>query len=477
MLSVSAAARDSGSKLAVIAGERRLTFEQLYREVQPLAETLSQLAPSANTPVAFVAHPNFESLLLVYALLELQTPALPMNPRLLASDHKAMVEHAGAVQVTFHNGVLSVAGQARSVGTSDCFGTSALIATSGSTGRAKIVKLSKPALIAAADASADRLGWKLDDRWLLSLSLCHIGGYSIATRCLLARLPVVLGQPRGDATELARLIHAFDVTIASLVSTQLHRVLVGQHDLKRTKLRTLLLGGMNADPWLVAAARTEGIPVLCTYGMTETASQVATQLPSDLRSLIGPCHDVGPALAKVEIKILNDEILVRGPMLFDGYVGEELEVDSMRGPLTVGLRIRGGWFHTGDWGRLDANGRLTVLGRSADRIVTGGENVAPAEVEFVLETLPAIERACVFGVPEAVKGEQVAAAIILRPGFEFDEAELEAQLADRLASFKRPHAWAILGEFATTATGKLDRSATARIAEPQLRIAGYRKGA
>jgi o-succinylbenzoate---CoA ligase len=477
MLSVSAAARDSGSKLAVIAGERRLTFEELKRQVEPLAETLSQLAPSPNTPIAFVAYPNFESLLLVYALLELENPAFPMNPRLLASDHKPMVEAAGAIQVAFRNGVLSVAEQAHFIHKNECHGAAVLIATSGSTGHAKIVKLSKTALLAAAEASAERLGWINDDRWLLSLSLCHIGGYSIATRCLLARLPVVLGEPRGDAAELVRLIHTYDVTMVSLVSTQLHRVLAGHHVLHGSKIRVLLLGGMQADPWLVAAARAEGLPVLTTYGMTEAASQVATQSPSDLRSLIGPCHDVGPALANVELKIVNDEILVRGPMLFDGYVGEELEVDSMRGPLTTGLRIRNGWFHTGDWGRLDANGRLTVLGRSSERIVTGGENVAPAEVEFVLESLPAIERACVFGVPEAVKGEQIAAAIILRPGFEFDESEFEVQLADRLASFKRPRAWAILSEFAITPTGKLDRSSTARIAEPQLRISGYRKGA
>jgi len=476
MLSVSAAARDSGSKLAVIAGERRLTFEELKRQVEPLAETLSQLVLSHSTPIAFVAYPNFESLLLVYALLELKNPAFPMNPRLLATDHRAMVEQSGAIHVAFRNGVLSVAEQAHIIHDNDCHGAAVLIATSGSTGRAKIVKLSKTALLAAADASAERLGWIDDDRWLLSLSLCHIGGYSIATRCLLARLPVVLGEPRGDAAELVRLVHTYDVTMVSLVSTQLHRVLAGHHSLNGSKIRVLLLGGMQADPWLVAAARTEGLPVLTTYGMTEAASQVATQLPSDLRSLIGPCHDVGPALSNIELKIVNDEILVRGPMLFDGYVGEELEVDSMRGPLTAGLRIRNGWFHTGDWGRLDTNGRLTVLGRSSERIVTAGENVAPAEVEFVLESLPAIERACVFGVPEAVKGEQIAAAIILRPGFEFDESEFEAQLSDRLASFKRPRAWAILSEFATTTTGKLDRSSTARIAEPQLRISGYRNG-
>ena len=475
MLSVSAAARDAGKSLAVIAGAQSITFEDLSRRVQELAGTIERLTPQKQT-VAFVAKPSLESLLLFYALLELSRPALPLNPRLLPSDHRVMVELAGACEVAFDAGGLRVTEPSSFVAPNlDGRPPAVLIATSGSTGRAKLVNLSQKALVAAADASADRLGWTADDRWLLSLSLCHIGGLSIATRCLLARRPVVLGEPRGDPGELVRLVNTYDVTLVSLVSTQLHRLMASDFDLRGSKLRILLLGGMQADPWIVAAARTRGIPVLMTYGMTEMASQIATQLPADLRGLIGPCHDVGPALSQVEIKILNEEILVRGPMLFDGYAGDAMEVDSMRGPYTTGLAVRHGWFHTGDWGRLDPNGRLTVVGRAADRIVTGGENVAPAEVELALEALPAIERACVFGVPEAVKGEQVAAAIILREGFKLDLSEFDAQIADRLAPFKRPRAWAVLDEFAVTPTGKLDRAATARIAMPQLQIMEYRR--
>ncbi len=476
MLSVSAATRDSASKLAVIAGEQMLTFAQLSVQVQQLAEKINKLVSSRRQPVAFVAKPSLDSLLLFYALLELGQSALPLNPRLLTSDHRAMIEQAGATELSLVEGQLGVTGKASfTIEGNELQSSAVLVATSGSTGRAKIANLSKKALVAAAEASADRLGWMDDDRWLLSLSLCHIGGLSIATRCLLARHPVVLGEPRGDAAELTRLIDRHDITLVSLVSTQLHRLLAGDFDLHRTKLRILLVGGMHADPWLIAAARTRGIPVLATYGMTETASQIATQLPSDLRSLIGPCHDVGPALSQLELKIINDEIVVRGPMLFDGYVGEIAEVDSMRGPNTTGLPLRHGWFHTGDWGRLDGSGRLTVVGRASDRIVTGGENVAPAEVELVLETIPAIERACVFGVPEAVKGEQVAAAIILREGFVLDLVEFERQVSERLASFKRPRALAIMTEFAVTATGKLDRASTARNAMPQLQIMEHRR--
>jgi O-succinylbenzoic acid--CoA ligase len=285
---------------------------------------------------------------------------------------------------------------------------------------------------------------------------------------------MVMGDPRGGPTEITRLVHTCGVSMVSLVSTQLHRLLASDHKLKGSKLRVILLGGMLADPWLVAAARTSRIPIVTTYGMTETASQVATQLLSDMKSLIGPCHDVGPPLANVEIKLVGEEIVVRGPMLFDGYVSDAVSGTSQTGPVSVhgpasvGPILRDGWFHTGDWGRIDKNGRLTVRGRFSDRIVTSGENLAPAEVERVLEALPAIERACVFGIPDAIRGEQVAAALILREGFTLDQAEFEWQITQRLASFKRPRAVTIISEFVMTSTGKLDRAATARTAMGQL---------
>jgi o-succinylbenzoate---CoA ligase len=475
MLSVSAAARDAGDGPAIIAGSQQLTYEELSQQALQLAVKISRINANHAQPVAFVAHPTLDSLLLLFALLEMGRTALPLNPRLLGSDHEALVEQAGAVEMSLSSDVLTVTRQAGFTGyTHELRPPAVLVATSGSTGRPKLVRLSERALIAAAESSAERLLWSKDDRWLLSLSLCHIGGLSIATRCLMARVPVVLGDPRGGPAELVRLVHAHDVTMVSLVSTQLHRLLAGEHDLKGSKLRVMLLGGMLSDPWLVGAARVRGIPVLTTYGMTEAASQIATQLRSDLRSLIGPCHDVGPPLANVEVKLLGDEIAVRGPMLFDGYVTASASDASLWGPASVhgpasaGPKLYDGWFQTGDWGRIDKNGRITVIGRSSDRIVTSGENVAPAEVERVLEMLPAIERACVFGIPDPIRGEQVAAAVVLREGHSFDPGDFEFQITQRLASFKRPWTLAIVPEFIMTATGKLDRPATSRMAMGRL---------
>jgi O-succinylbenzoic acid--CoA ligase len=457
-----------------------ITFEQLSREVSAVAERIARLCSDVTRPIAFVAYPTLDSLLLCYALLEMGHPALPLNPRLLPSDHEALVSQAGATELELRDGELHVVRQPGFRGYPLSVRVPAvLIATSGSTGGAKLVRLSTESLVAAADASAERLLWLKDDRWLLSLSLCHIGGLSIVTRCLLARRPVVLGEPRSGPAEFVRQVHQHRVTMVSLVSTQLHRLLAGEYALSGSRLRVMLLGGMHADPWLVGAARTNGIPVLTTYGMTETASQIATQQLGDLRSLIGPCHDVGPPIAGAEVKLLGDEILVRGPMLFDGYVGDAAGAwgpvdapESVRMPPSGGFTLRDGWFHTGDWGRIDKRGRLTVIGRSSDRIVTAGENVAPAEVERVLEALPAIERACVFAIPDPVRGEQVAAAVILRMGYSLDPADFEYEMNRRLASFKQPRALAIVSEFVMTATGKLDRASTARMATAHLQSIG-----
>ena len=477
MLSVSAAAQEAGDRLAVVDGETRLTYAEFSRLVLQLAVKINRTCPNSAQPVAFVAYPVLDSLTLLCALLELGRPALPLNPRLLPIDHQVLVEQAHAVEVAFDSETLTVKRDAGpGLFPADWRTPAILIATSGATGRPKLVRLSERALIAAADASAERLLWMEHDRWLLSLSLCHIGGLSIATRCMLARAPVVMCNPRGGPAEIVKIIHDSQVTMLSLVSTQLHRILAGDHELRGSKLRIVLMGAMHADPWLVGAARIQKIPVLTTYGMAETASQVATQLRTDLKSLIGPCHDVGPPLSKLEVKIVEEEIVVRGDVLFDGYTSPVIAGSSQSGPVSVhgpastGPLLRDGWFHTGDWGRIDKRGRLTVLGRASDRITTSGETVVPAEVERVLELLPSIERACVFGVPDAMRGESVAAAIILRQGYGFDPVHFQNQIIGQLAAFKLPVAIAEVSEFVMTATGKLDRRLTARACSARLQV-------
>ncbi|MCW3066005.1 MAG: AMP-dependent synthetase and ligase, partial [Solirubrobacterales bacterium] len=183
----------------------------------------------------------------------------------------------------------------------------------------------------------------------------------------------------------------------------------------------------------LARAAAAGVPVAQTYGMTETCSQAATSPP-------GEPETAGRALAGARIEIAGDgEILVAGPTVAPGTVAAD------------------GWLHTGDLGTLDDRGRLTVVGRKADTIVSGGENVAPAEVEAVLLGHPDVLDAAVYGRPDAEWGEAVVARIVPRPGAALDLEALRAHSSGRLAAFKLPKALEVAESLPRTPSGKLLR--------------------
>ncbi len=210
-----------------------------------------------------------------------------------------------------------------------------------------------------------------------------------------------------------------DVTIASLVPTQLARLIDRPPP---PSLRVVMLGGAPADPSLLTRARDAGWPVAPTYGLTQACSAVTVAEPGDTETS-------GPALPGLSVSIATDgEILVDGPS---------------------------GLLHTGDLGRLDDRGRLIVLGRKVDTIVSGGENVMPAEVEAALLAHPAVAEAGVFGRPDPEWGEAVTAQVVLRAPA--DLAELREFAAERLARFKVPKAIEAVDALPRNASGKLLR--------------------
>ncbi len=320
--------------------------------------------------------------------------------------------------------------------------------------------LSRRAFVASAAASEANLGWQPDDRWLLRLPVAHVGGLSVVTRCLLARCAVVLST-ESDPAALLDTIGRQRVTILSLVPTLLARLLdLEPHRPAPPHVRAVLLGGAAASPALLARAADRGWPVLTTYGLTETCSQATTQpLGTVNRGELG----AGPPLRGMEVRIGDDgEVHVRGPSLLTGYFPTGAHPEPF---------LEGGWLPTGDFGRLDADGNLHVVGRRADRIVTGGENVDPLEVEQALEAEPGISRACVFGTPDEEWGEVVCAAVVLtdgghRPGVVAREAVAAASV--RLAAFKRPRRIVALDSLPLTRSGKVDRAAVVRVAGPRL---------
>jgi len=265
-------------------------------------------------------------------------------------------------------------------------GTAVVVGTSGSTGAPKGVELSAAALRHSARASLDRVGARAGQRWLCCLPVTHVAGLQVLVRSLVSGTEPVLAG-RADAGTVAAGA-ASGCAHVSLVPTQLQRLLAGGGLAGPAALAgysSVLLGGAAAPTPLLAAARAAGVPVVTTYGMTETC---------------GGCVYDGVPLDGVRVEIRDDgRIWIGGPVLFSGYRG---------GPRAPG----DGWFRTGDLGRLDSSGRLTVRGRADDVINTGGHKVVPGEVAAVLAACPGVRDVAVVGQPDPEWGERVVAVVV-----------------------------------------------------------------
>lgn len=337
----------------------------------------------------------------------------------------------------------------------------AILYTSGTTGRPKGALLPLRSFVASAAASALHLGASSRDRWLACLPLFHVGGLAILVRTVLSGSRVVVHE-RFDAQDVAAALGAGGITHVSLVPTMLSRVLDawGQRPAPAT-LECVLVGGAALPADLLDRARRAGFPVAPTYGLTEAASQVTT-LPPCAASTGG--DGAAWPLPGFEIKIESEdgaeeppgvpgEICVRGPNVMAGYHGL---------PEATARALRGGWLHTGDIGEIDAAGRLRVRDRRSDLVVSGGENVYPAEVEAVLVSHPGVCEAAVAGEPDADLGQRVIAAVVPQPGCHLDPGQLRDFCRARLAPFKVPRRIDLVDELPRTSSGKILRRALAK---------------
>lgn len=455
-LSASAAATEAGDRLALVTEERRWTWVELAAAVEREGARLADAGAFETGPtprVAFDAPPAADSVIRLLALIEAGACAVPLDPRLPPAaraerlhllaplfdlDGGSVIDGPGDLPWSGRPGAAEVDASPLAV-----------LFTSGTTGAPRAVELSRSAFRASAAASAARLGWEPEDRWLCCLPLAHVGGLSIVTRCLRARRPIVLAGGF-DAARVLDLLDRESVTLASFVPTMLHRLFeVDGGRPSPAALRVALVGGAPASETLWRGVDARRFPALATYGMTETCSQVATARPEAPRRLV--------PLEGARLRVVEGAIEVAGPMLCT-RVGE----DAAATPGASGRAAtwtQDGWFRTGDVGEW-REGSLEVLGRADETIVTGGENVAPAEVEAVLAAHPAIRRAVVFPVDDAVWGEVVAAALEPRPGRERPSGpDLASWLDERLASFQRPRRVAWLAALPETPAGKPDRAA------------------
>ena len=326
-----------------------------------------------------------------------------------------------------------------------------IVFTSGSTGRPKPVVVTMGNLLSSAIASAFRLGVDPADRWLLTLSLYHVGGIAPIFRSTLYGTAVVL-RAGFDPGQAADDLDRYDVTVVSLVPTMLKGMLDRRGTLSDS-LRVVLLGGAPADDALIQRCENYSVPVHPTYGMTETASQVATARPADAFDRPGT---VGRPLLWTEVTVLGDdgepvaagetgELVVSGPTVTPGYYGDNEDAFC-----PYGLR-------TGDVGYQTEDGSLFVVNRIDDRITTGGETIDPGAVVTVLKAHEAVEAAAVVGVPDAQWGERVTALVVGDDGL--TAAAVDSHCRDQLADFKCPKTIVFADEIPRTASGSIDRPA------------------
>ncbi|MCU0940053.1 MAG: AMP-binding protein [Burkholderiaceae bacterium] len=426
-LSITAAAREAGGRTALIVGAQRYTFAELAAFAQARRAALD-LDP--HTPHALIGSNTLDTAVTLYALLDARVPVLMLHPKLTEAERQAEID--------------STARAAHALPAD----AAAILYTSGTTGRARGAVLTRAALAASAQANAANLGWQDDDVWLAAMPIARVGGLSILTRSLIARRAVALASGF-DAATLPITIEQQRVTILSVVPTMLALLLDAHPDwAPPPHLRVILLGGAAASPRLLARAAERRLPIVITYGCTETCSQVvATPYAHRFDTAR---HGAGRVLAGAQLRVRDGHIELRGPMRMAGYLGEP--------PLDPPA-----WFDTGDLGELDADGNLHVLARQGDLIVSGGENVYPAEVERVLEDCPGIATAGVFGLPDETWGQVVCAALVTDGNVPSPET-IAAFLAPRLARHKQPRRLCFVPSLPQTAGGKLDRGALPALA-------------
>ncbi len=421
---------------ALVSAGVELTFEELESEATAVARRLAGRGVRRDATVALELDPGPELVVLLHALMKLGAIAYPLNPRQTAAEREAELERANPILlVSRPTDLATTEADLPLLGEHDLNAIHCRILTSGTSGRPRPVGLTYGNHLWSAVGSAFNLGMEPSDRWLCCLPMHHVAGLSIVMRSVIYGTTVVV-HDGFDVDDVASSLEGDGVTLISVVATQLSRLLEAGVDL--LPLRAVLVGGGPVPDEVLEEAIGRGATVVQTYGMTETASQVTTLAPADAGRKLG---SAGRPLLTTHLRIEDGEILVQGPTVAPGCADEE------------------GWLHTGDLGRIDEEGFLYVTDRLGDMIVTGGENVMPAEVEEVLLRHPAVADAAAVGRSDAEWQEAVEAVVVLREGAEASSEELRLHCSQTLAGFKVPKRFEFVGELPRTPSGKLLRRA------------------
>ncbi|OIN66210.1 o-succinylbenzoate--CoA ligase [Exiguobacterium sp. KRL4] len=441
--------KEQPDDLALITDTERLTWSALYKKAHELASAWAPLL-SRGDRIALYGPSSTAYIIAIHAAQLLELTIVPINIRLSQSEVSAQLKQANVKYVIsdrlldsnvkrlpFH-----APNQAPEILVRHMpkHYIQSMLFTSGTTGQPKAVEQTMLNHFSSAMNAARHIGSFPDDRFLVVTPLFHMSGLAVVYRSVIYGVPLVL-EPHFSPNKTITWIKTEAVTHISLVSVMLDRLL--EAGLHRHDLRVVLTGGGPVPLPILTRALDRNLPVMQTYGMTETASQIATLLPEDALRKIG---SAGKPIAPTEIRITrHQEIEVKGPTVMNGYFNNP--------EATTSTFTADGYLKTGDLGRIDSDGYLYVLDRRSDLIISGGENVYPAEVEAALLSISGITEAGVVGRFDPTWGQVPVAFIVSQ----LEESSVRQQMEQLLAKYKCPVTYVYRDTLPRNANGKLIR--------------------
>jgi len=473
-----------------------ISYAALARRIDEQARALDAAGIRAGDRVAFLGLNNPEAVALLFACARLRALFVPLNWRLAPPEHRATLADCAPTllfaEPAFAPAIDGVrAGLPRmrfvALGAADGWepypdflaastgravpepfphDSPALISyTSGSTGRPKGVVLTQAALFYNAVNSTHMHDLASTDRVLTTLPLFHVGGLNILTLPALHAGATVTLHPKFDPGAALEAIERERITLTVLVPAQIDALAAHPRwqaaDL--SSLRMITTGSQIVPPRDYERVHARGVPLVSVYGSTETAPIATYVRAAEARRKAGSAGRPAP---HCECRVVDEsgddvaagtsgEIVVRGPNVMAGYWGDLAATDAA---------LRDGWFHTGDVGHFDEEGWLVVDGRIKDMIISGGENVYPAEIENVLAESDAIAEVAVVGRPDERWGEAVVAVVVPKPGRRVEARDVLALLEGRVARYKHPRAVIFADALPRTALGKVQKSDVRQLA-------------
>ena len=465
--------------------DQNYTYNHLYGFSNRLHDQLLEYNPSASRPLLIIADSSAETVFLMSACFLLKIPILSLHPETSQYELEEVLNRLSPSAIysneNLWNDLLTDIPEIeinpeffQKNDETDCTQFSfdepediaGYFLTSGSTGTPKIVPLKRRQILFAASSSADNFKPANNKYWLLCLPLNHVGGINVIYRSMLYHSAIYL-MTSFDVPRIRELLNQEEsFEVASMVPTMLVELMEDSFFRVHFNFKAILLGGGPISMELINQSLTRGLPIVCSYGMTETCAQIAANPMLQPSGIYIPKKSVGSIFEPNEIEIRNKNdkpvlynesgrIWLKGPQIFDGYLHDSINEDFFD---------EDGWFYTGDYGHVNRKGQLFIENRRTDLIITGGENVNPIEVEEILNSFSSIKESAVVGIPDKKWGQKITAFLVLNdPKKKLNKQEIENGLKSSLRKFKLPKEFILINKLPKTPTHKIKRNELIRL--------------